>query len=117
MVKFIVYICIVIISPDCLEKFLKYKILPFLILISILFTQVAVNYFHHHSEKSSKELSIEVTKEKCKVCSIDLYHDVFYQDIHTLSFLHKYVEIKKSLIVVFFDKATFFESGRAPPVC
>lgn len=117
MVEFIVYICIVIISSDCLEKFLKYKFLPLFILVSILFTQVAVNYFHHHSEISSKELSIEVTKEKCKVCSIDLYHDVFYQDIHTLSFLHKYVDIKTNFIVSIFYKVTFFKSGRAPPVC
>ncbi|WP_211236725.1 hypothetical protein [Sporocytophaga myxococcoides] len=100
-----------------MEKFLKYKVLPLLILISILFTQVAVNYFHHHSEKSSKELSIEVSKEKCKVCSIDLYHDVFYQDIHTLSFLHRHLDLKGDFIVFSFDKATFFRSGRAPPVC
>ncbi len=117
MVKFIVYICIVIIPPDCLEKFLKYKVIPLLILISILFTQVAVNYFHHHSEKSSDELSIEGSKEECKVCSIDLYHDVFYQDIHTLSFLHRYFDIKDNLIVFFLDKITFFNSGRAPPAC
>ncbi|GAL85187.1 hypothetical protein MYP_2416 [Sporocytophaga myxococcoides] len=117
MVKFIVYLCIVNIPPDCLEKILKHKVLPLLILISILFTQVAVNYFHHHNEDSSKELSIEVAKEKCKVCSIDLYHDVFYQDIHTLSFQHKYFDIKGNFIIIYFDKITFFKSGRAPPSC
>ncbi|MCR6639054.1 MAG: hypothetical protein NVV82_08750 [Sporocytophaga sp.] len=100
-----------------MEKFLKHKVLPLLILVSILFTQVAVNYFHHHNESSSKELSIEGSTEKCKVCSIDLYHDVFYQDIHSLSFLHKYFDIKVDFIVGIFNKINFFKSGRAPPVC
>ncbi|MBO9701439.1 MAG: hypothetical protein J7604_14615 [Sporocytophaga sp.] len=78
---------------------------------------MAVNYLHHHSEKSSKELSIGVTKEKCKVCSIDLYHDVFFQDNHTLSFLHKHLDLKGNFIVFSLDNTTFFKSGRAPPVC
>jgi len=98
-----------------LEKFLKYKILSLVFLVSVLFTQVAVNYFHHHTEKPSSELSIDVTGEKCKICAIDLYLEVFFQDTPRFVFPHNYVQIKENVSSTLVIKIVSFKPGRAPP--
>lgn len=106
-----------------MKKRVLHIALSCLLLANLLFTQVGANFLHTH-EAESKELhqskehnttTIDVTTEKCVICAMHLFHDLFYEGISSFHFLHR--SELRFLDVVFANlkAVTIFSKGRAPP--
>jgi len=93
------------------------------LLANLLFTQVEANLLHTH-EAEKKELhqskqhntiSIDVIEDKCVICGMHLFHDLFYEGITSFHFLQR-TELRLLQIVFANLKfVTIFSVGRAPP--
>jgi hypothetical protein len=97
------------------------------VLLANLFSQSALNFFHHHEEEEvSIEKSIRSGKakvlckehtESCKVCDLNLFHELFADELSVITFTPKIYSAHYSYSESFSGINPFFRSGRAPPIC
>ena len=110
-----------------------------LLLCNILFTQVVANYFHTHHTDGENNKSIAIThieqgeatqidflhskslfkssKETCKICSLDLFHQLFFNEIKSLQLIQEPIWGISSFcyLVNHFSQKALYIIGRAPP--
>ena len=95
-------------------------VVSFFLLLNFLFSQVGVNFFHHHKTFKSKEnkeqTSIEKKSEECSVCKYKSSQKLFFEDLNSFWTL-----TQKGIHFVLEDyfpvlKIVLNSSSRAPPV-
>jgi len=93
---------------------------------SLLFAQVAVNFFHNnHDVHQLKSVSVPLKDgaagvqkhdEHCKVCSIDFFNHAFIPSAH-LTFDHPVFNAQETTLSFRVERiAVSYSQGRAPPV-
>ncbi|HEY8402613.1 MAG TPA: hypothetical protein VIK89_15195 [Cytophagaceae bacterium] len=104
-------------------KFKKLHIVfSLLILANLLLVQIVPNYLHTHESFKREfcgevhiEAEIQVKAEECKLCSIDLFHDLFCQPVATILFENSFESdwaVAKTQDTFLFIYST---CGRSPP--
>jgi len=100
-------------------------ITSFFLIGSLLFAQVAVNFFHHnHDVHQLKSVSVPLKDgaagvqkhdEHCKICAIDFFNHVFIPST-LLTFDHPVFNTPKTTLNLSADLvAVSYSQGRAPP--
>jgi hypothetical protein len=98
-------------------------IFPVVLIANLLFSQVAINLLHdNHTfgkptiELQKNQASIQKYTERCKVCSLDIIFNLFYNPSASFDIL-----LAKDTLVIFSDADVIhlpvsFTQDRAPPV-
>jgi len=106
-----------------LRKRALHIVFPVVLIANLLFSQVAINLLHdnHTFGKPAVELqkdqtSIQKYAERCKVCSLDIIFNLFYNPS-----AHFDTILSKDTLIVFSDADVIhlpvsFTQDRAPPV-
>jgi hypothetical protein len=95
------------------------------LLANVLFSQVISGFFHEHHDQDHAAAIIKksglhetVLKElspKCKVCSSDIFHELFYNENTSPGFSHKIVGDHQTIHIHLNSLFPSFHQGRAPP--
>jgi len=106
-----------------LRKRALHIVFPVVLIANLLFSQVAINLLHdnHTYGKPAVELqkvkaSVQKHTERCKVCSLDIIFNLFYNPS-----AHFDTILSKDTLIVFSDADLIhlpasFTQDRAPPV-
>jgi len=106
-----------------LKKRALYIVFPVVLIANLLFSQVAINLLHNNHtfskptvEQQKGQASIQKHTERCKVCSLDIIFNLFYNPS-----AHFDTILSKDTLIVFSDAdvthlPASFTQDRAPPV-
>jgi hypothetical protein len=101
----------------------KEKIAAILLLLTLLFSQLGVNFFHSSHEEHSliKRASKNQSKlvphgEHCTVCSIDLLHGLVFKESQIFSFHTFTCTPNFNFVAALHKSGNTALSGRAPPL-
>lgn len=96
--------------------------IAFSLLCNLFFTQVVVNFFHNHSNTTTSELkkssgeSVKTHAELCKVCSMDIIHEFYYNELPSFVFHNQTGGTYLQKEVQFSFISLILAKDRAPPV-
>ncbi len=97
--------------------------IAFSILCNLFFTQVVVSFLHNHQNTSVSELkktkdeSVKTHTELCKICSLDIIHEFFFNELPRFTFYTKTGGLYLQKEVQFTFISLILAKDRAPPVC
>lgn len=109
------------------QKFVKIRailniVLSGVLLFNLLFIQVVSGFLHNHTQHSAHqkkhdnpEQEICKADEKCKICSLNLSHELYYNDLVFVKSPVFYTYNNYSLLLLKAEKITPESSGRSPP--
>jgi hypothetical protein len=103
------------------KKFLPI-ILSYFLLSALVLGQVAVSFFHDHDSHSAHSVSKDVVtlsdaehEHNCKVCSLNIIHELYYDEIPVTAEDFTYNLILSVHAEDFKFTTIHFKAGRAPP--
>jgi hypothetical protein len=90
-----------------------------------MFSQAILGFFHHHDESDHisatikkcgiNEASLSKQTIPCKICSLDIIHELFYVDQTSILFSNISVNLYQETTTDFYSAISFLPKGRAPP--
>jgi len=99
-----------------------HRALSFLLIAMLLFSQVALNFFHdHHAYRTragleQKDKTLQKHVQHCKVCSLEIMSGLFYENIVQPTVV-QFLKTEDPVFHADLDCTfTGFAQGRAPPV-
>jgi hypothetical protein len=103
-------------------------------LLANILSQVALNFFHNH-EEGKDVFSVEVIKstrsnttdcqsiilckkhkESCKICNLNLFHELFVDELSLFSSAQKVYTVHYNYSESFLGIYSGYGSSRAPPI-
>ncbi len=107
---------------SALKKKFLHIILSYFLLGAIVLGQVAVNFFHDHeahSEHSTSNDALTLSdaehEQSCKVCSLNIIHELYYDEVTLIIENFTYNLILSVNAEKFYFTKIHFKAGRAPP--
>ncbi len=103
------------------EKNRPYSILVCFLAFTLLFNQVALNFFHnkHDAHKSyqvqSNQVQLHSHGDHCKVCALDTLFHLFFEASPEFNFYHPQETVVATPVLTTVIAASDFIKGRAPP--
>jgi hypothetical protein len=102
-----------------------YIVLSGFLLINLFFTQIVANFLHdehcdrdrienHQSDEGSA--SAFQSDEDCLICSLDLFHEFFFEKISEYKSIHDHTALKSFEAVSEIQTASISLPGRSPPL-
>jgi hypothetical protein len=90
----------------------------------MLFSQVVVSFLHDHEEEyeisQTSDHSLKTVLKKdtghCKICSLDIFHELYVNDPVVYIFSKQIVSIYSSIQLDLHSLDLTFSKSRAPPV-
>lgn len=113
-----------IIPGTVLQRSILHIIFSSMLVCNLLFSQVVIHFFHYHEGEDSYSLkkskcsssAIKKSVSKCKVCSLHIFHDLFYYKETPFEFISLSESIDNVLKTESYNYSLLCTKGRAPPI-